>query len=186
MTAYTDYLMILSPPDEIQKEISRYKRASVNVIGHFDGMYNTAHITITFQTRCKPFLARPAIERMGQRLTTLSPIGLQIKSFAYFNHGTSGKTIYAVIERNEKTDKWFKLLATQMNIKIKSFVPHITIAKNIPVTAFNKLWPNFENREWSANFMANSLTILERETFAEYCEWKVYRELSFGNKLAIF
>jgi 2'-5' RNA ligase len=183
MQSYADYLMIISPPDEIKKEISRYKRASVNVIGHFEGMHSTAHITVTHQVRCKPFLVHPAILRMEKRLSSMPPIELQINGFAYFNHDAMCKTIYAVIEPTPKVDNWFRLLTGEMNIKIKNFVPHITIAKNIPVTAFNKLWPNFENRRWQANFQVNSLSILERDTFVEYCEYRVHKELFFSNKL---
>ncbi|MDP9075999.1 MAG: hypothetical protein M3O71_01115 [Bacteroidota bacterium] len=76
MTAYTDYLMIISLPGELVKEISRYKRASVNAIGHFEGMHNRAYITVTHQVRCKPFLAQPAIARMAQRLSTMPPVEL--------------------------------------------------------------------------------------------------------------
>jgi 2'-5' RNA ligase len=183
MLSYADYLMIISPPDEIKKEIDRYKRASVNVIGHFEGMHSTAHITITHQVRCKPFLVYPAISRMQQRLNTMPPIQLQINGFAYFNHGAVSRTIYAIIERTAKTDNWFRLLTGEMGIKVKNFVPHITIAKNIPVTAFNKLWPNFENRQWQAAFSVNSLTVLEKETFVEYSKYRVHKELFFSNRL---
>ncbi|MDB4901867.1 MAG: hypothetical protein JWQ63_1148 [Mucilaginibacter sp.] len=186
MQSYTDYLMIISLPDDIKKEISRYKRASVNLIGHFEGMHSTAHITITHQTRCKPFFAQPLILQMGKRLNTIAPVELQINGFSFFSHGENAKTIYAKIERTTHTDKWFKLLKSEMGIKVKNFLPHITIAKNIPVTAFNKLWPNFENRAFSETFKAGGLTILHRETFVEYCEWRVYKELFFANKLAMF
>lgn len=183
MQTYADYLMIISPPESIIKEISRYKRASVNVIGHFEGMHSTAHITITHQIRCKPFLVQPAIAAMANKLCTMAPVELQINGFDFFNHGKTSKTIYAVIERDSRSDKWFKLLTSRMGIKAKNFVPHVTIVRNIPVTAFNKLWPNFENRHWSETFTANSLTVLHRDTFVEYCEWRVYKELFFANRL---
>lgn len=183
MLSYADYLMIISPPDALKKEISRYQRASVNLIGHFDGMHDSAYITITHQTRCKPFLVQPAILQMEKRLSTIPPIELHISGFAFFNHGQTAKTIYAVVERTAKTENWFRLVKMQMGIKVKNFVPHITIARNIPVTAFNKLWPNFENRTFSETFTAERLTILHRDTFAGYSEWRVYKELFFANRL---
>jgi len=186
MQFYTDYLMVISPPENIIKEISRYKRASVNLIGHFEGMHSTACIIVTHQTCCKPFLVQPAILKMGIRLNTINPVELQISGFNFFSHGQTAKTIYAEIEITPNTENWFNLLKREMRIKAKNFVPHIAIVKNIPVTSFNKLWPNFENRELSETFTANSLTILHRETFVEYCEWKVYRELFFANRLAAF
>ncbi len=183
MQTYADYLVVISPPGEILKAISRYKQASVNTIGHFEGMYSTAQIIITHQTRCKPYLVNPVIDLMANRLGTMPPIELQINGFNFFNNGYTAKTIYAVIERTDRTDTWFKLLQKQMGIRIKGFVPHIAIAKNIPVTSFNKLWPNFEGRAWSETFIASHLTILHKDTFVEYCEWRVCRELFFANRL---
>ncbi len=178
--------MIISPSDFIKKEVSRYKRASANVIGQFDGMYSIAHITVMHQTRCKPFLVQPAMALMGERFCSLPPVELHISGFNYFSHGSTTKTIYAVIDRTQQTNNWFNLLMKQMNIKSKNFVPHITIVKNIPVDDFNKLWPYFENRVFKASFKAESLTILHRETYAEYVQWRVYRELFFGNRLLAF
>lgn len=186
MNAYADYLMIISLPPELVKEISRYKRASVNAIGHFEGMHSRAYIPITCQVRCKPFLAQPAITRMGQRLSTMPPVELYLNGFAYFSDGRSVRTIYAKIEMTERAENWVKLLTMQMGIKLQNFVPHITIARNIPVTAFNKLWPNFENRDFKHRFIVNGLTVLHRDTFAEHSEWKVFRDLHFGNKLLAF
>jgi 2'-5' RNA ligase len=186
MMSYADYLMIISLPDALIKEINRYKRASVNAIGHFEGMHNRAYITVTHQVRCKPFLAQPAIARMDKRLSTMPPIKLHIKGFGYFSHGNTARTIYAIIETTERTNNWFKLLTMQMGIKVKDFVPHIPIARNIPITAFNKLWPNFVNREFIETFKVDGLTILHKDTFAEHGEWTVYRELTFGNKLLAF
>ncbi|MCO5947628.1 2'-5' RNA ligase family protein [Mucilaginibacter flavidus] len=186
MNAYADYLMIISLPPGLVKEISRYKRASVNAIGHFEGMHSRAYISVTHQVRCKPFLAQPAIVRMGQRLSTMPPVELYLNGFAYFSNGRSVRTIYAKIEMNERAENWFKLLTIQMGIKLPNFVPHITVARNIPVTAFNKLWPNFENRDLKHRFIVNGLTVLHRDTFAEQSEWKIFRELHFGNKLLAF
>ena len=160
-----------------------FKMASVNVIGHFEGMYSTANITITHQTRCKPFLIQPAILIMEKKLSTISPIEIQINGFNFFNHGQSAKTIYAQIELTPCTENWFRLLKKQLGIRVKNFVPHISIVKNIPVQSFNKLWPKFQNREYIQTFTIDRITVLHRETYVEYCEWRIYKELFFANKL---
>ncbi|MDO3644107.1 2'-5' RNA ligase family protein [Mucilaginibacter sp. L3T2-6] len=185
MIAYADYLMIISLPTDLVKKISKYKRASVNLIGHFEGMHSGAYITITHQVRCKPFLARPAIERMGERLSTMPPLELYMDGFRYFDNVTS-KTIYLSFTSGQRSQNWFKLLFMQMGIKVKDFVPHIPVIRNIPVATFNKLWPNFENRDFKRAFTVSNLTVLKRETFAEHPEWKIYKELHFGNKLLAF
>jgi len=98
MQLYADYLMVISPPAAIKKEISRYKLASVNKIGHFPGMHSTAHITITHQTRCKPHLVQPAVLMMEKRLSSFPAVELHINGFDFFNHGKTAKTIYAVVK----------------------------------------------------------------------------------------
>ena len=183
MLTYTDYSMIIAPPENIVKEISRYKRASVNVIGHFEGMHSRANILITNQARCKPFLAQPAIAAMAQRLISIPVIELELDGFGFTNYGTLGIDIYARIKQSRQTEKWFKLLTRQMGIKVKGFVPQIPIVRNVPYSAFKKLWPNFQHRVFYETFTVNSLTVLHRETYAEYCEWRVYKELFFANRL---
>jgi len=185
MESYKDFLMIISPSDEVIKQISKYKRASANKIGPFKGMYSIAHISITHQQRCKPFMADPFMLRMEKKLQSMQPAELHINNFNFFKHGGIGFTIYAEVSIMPPNHNWFKLLRQQMGIKI-SFVPHITVLKNIPPSAFNKLWPHFENAQYQATFKANSLTVLSRETFAEHGEWRPYKELYFGNRLMPF
>ncbi|HEY8928968.1 MAG TPA: hypothetical protein VIM55_07245 [Mucilaginibacter sp.] len=185
MNAYADYLIIISLPPELEKEMSRYKRASVNAIGHFEGMHNRAYISVTHQVRCKPFLAQPALARMGQRISALPPVELQVNGFRYFSTGNS-RTIYANIQPDTRMENWFKLLTMQMHLKLKDFIPQIDIVKNIPIPAFNKLWPNFEDRDFKYAFTVEWLTILHRDTYSEHPEWRIYKELQFGNKLLAF
>ncbi|CAN5524744.1 hypothetical protein BH09BAC6_BH09BAC6_28920 [soil metagenome] len=185
MLHYTDYLITISPPDDIIKMVTKYKRASVNVIGHFEGMYTTPQIIVTHQKRCKPSLVQPVIIQWQQKLKTMPTVTLRISGFGFFENGPLVKTIYAKIETTPHTLNWFKLLMQQLGIKLKNFVPHIPVAGNIPVTAFDKLWPHLAADGYSYSFKVNSLTILHKETFAEHNEWRVYRELFFENKLAI-
>lgn len=186
MESYKDYLMIISPPDDVIKQISKYKRASANKIGLFKGMHSIAHISITHQERCKPFMAEPFILNMEKRLLSMQPVELQITGFNFFKHGEVGFTIYAVVNAAPPNHNWFKLLRRQMGIKVVNFVPHITVLKNISPSLFKRLWPYFENSKYETSFKANSLTILHRETFAEHVEWRPYKELFFGNRLTAF
>ena len=183
MLSYADYLLTLTPPQSIIDSIGKYKRASVNTIGHFEGMHNKACIVITHQARRKPFLAQAVFMQMERNLNTMPPIDLKLNGFAYFNKTRFTKTIYGVIEPSGQTDKWFRLLKLQMGIKIKNYVPRILVVEDIPLPDFNKLWPNFKNQVINETFKVNSLTLLHRETFSLYYEWRVYKELHFANRL---
>jgi 2'-5' RNA ligase len=185
MIAFADYLIIITLPHPLAKELGRYKRASANIIGHFEGMHSNTYITITHQVRCKPFLAQPALSLMGNRLSTMPPVELYVNGFSFVSHGTS-LTIFAQIEMTERAQNWFKLLSKQMAIKVMDFVPQLTIARNIPIPAFNKLWPKFANRKFKYPFIVNNITILQRDTYGEINEWTVYKEMHFGNRMLAF
>ena len=186
MTTYADYLIIIPLPAAIGKEINRYKRASVNAIGHFEGMNSKAYIPVTHQVRCKPFLAHSAFERMAKRLSVMPPVELHFDGFGYTGTSPTTYSIYAAIGLSTRMDNWFKLLTMQMGIKLEDFQPYVTIAKNVPVTAFNKLWPNFKDREFNYGFAVNNITILHKDTYTESSQWEVYKELRFGNKMLAF
>lgn len=179
MTRYTDFLMLISPPEKVIKEIDRYKRASLRVIGEFESMHSKAHISITHQYRCRPYLVQHAIVQMEKRLSEMPPIELQINGFAAFQHGETAKTIYARLANNPQVENWFFQLKKQMKIQVKNFTPHITIAKKIPNTSFNRLWPHFEKCSYQDSFLVDRLTILKRETYDEYARWEIYKELYF-------
>ncbi len=177
MVAYADYLLVITPPADIAKEITRYKQAAVNIIGHFEGMHSTPQLIITYQTRCNPVLAQPVVERIAEKLHSLPVINLRVNGFAFFNNADETKTIYAVIEVCGGPENWFELLQQLLGTGLTGFVPHIAVAKNIPATDFNKLWVSNGDQPLLATFKVGSLSLLQRETYVEYCEWRHYREL---------
>jgi hypothetical protein len=183
METYTDYLMLIAPPKSVMYDIDRYKRASARMIGNFQGLTSPAHISINQQHRCKPFMARHAISQMGETLGLLTPQTLHISNFKYFNNADTSFTIYACIVVNDHTGRWFKGLQNSMRIIRKQSVPHIVVVKNIPADKFRLLWPKFEHARFQTSFIADKLTVLEKETYTEGSKWKIYKEFKFGERL---
>ena len=106
---------------------------------------------------------------------------MTIDGFDYFNHGEDYKTIYARIRSNSETSAWFKTLKKHLNDK-DFLLPHITIARNIPVSDFNKLWPHFKATNWVESFTVNELTVLQKETFAPFAQWETFTTIPFKAK----
>ena len=82
------------------------------------------------------------------------------------------------------TESWFKQLGKYVNKN--DITPHITIAKNISSTAFNKLWPYFKNLEWSEQLRIDQITILRRETIGHDKGYKVFTEIPFNQRLDFY
>lgn len=181
MKGYTDFLMLLSPSDKVKAVVSTHKCHAANIIGNYESMHSTAHISIKMLHQQKTFLTEPGILAFRKRLCLIPPVTLSIDGFDYFNHGEEFKTIYARIRSTPETTHWFKMLKQHLHVK-EFMVPHITICRNIPVADFDKLWPHFKAMEWKETFTVNALTVLQRETFASFAKWEPFTELPFESK----
>ncbi|MCC8407621.1 2'-5' RNA ligase family protein [Mucilaginibacter sp. UR6-1] len=178
---YADYMMLLSPPDEVVYEIERYKKASAKHIGQFKSMHAKAHISICKAERQKTFIIEPTLQRLAQKLSTIPPIVLHIKGFGFFKHGDKSMTIYANVDYNDAVKKWFKLLLQNMNLKI-SLNPHITVVRNITAKQFELLWPYFAKAQYNDVFKIDALTVLKRDTFGHEQHWQQHKVLPFHNR----
>ncbi len=184
MKNYADFLILLSPSDKVKASVAEHKQYAFSVIGKYESMQSIAHISIKKMHRQKSFLTEPAIRALTPKLNAVAPITLTISGFEYFNHGEDYKTIYAKIVSTPEVSQWFKELKKHLNIK-EFMVPHITIARNIPVSDFNLLWPYFKELKWNETFTVNELTILEKETFAPFAKWQEFTRLPFKGKTIV-
>jgi hypothetical protein len=181
MKGYTDFLMLLSPSDRVKHVVSMHKTYAAGVIGNYESMHSTAHISIKMMHRQRTFLTEPGILNFRRRLCLIPPVTLTVNGFDYFNHGDDFKTIYARISSSPETSHWFKMLKQHLHIK-EFMLPHITICRNIPVADFDKLWPHFKALDFNETFTVSALTVLQRETFATFAKWETYTELPFESR----
>ena len=184
MQGYVDMLMVLSPPDKIIKLVDEYKKDAVQLIGDYEGMHSIAHISIKNLPRQKPYYTEPAVINLLKKLKAMPPVELTIDGFDHFNHGDEFKTIYAKIQSTPAITQWFRELKKHLTIK-EYLVPHITIARNIPVDAYNILWPHFREIKWVATFKVEQLTVLHREAFNTFAKWEIYKQIPFESRIPI-
>lgn len=178
---YADYLLILSPPDAVKHQIARYKKASEKVIGTFKSARSAAHISIYHAERQKSFMMEPALKRLAVKLNTMPPVAFQITGFNFFRHGDKALTIYAEVKQTEAVLRWFRLLSLNLNHKAKNITPHITVARNITVEQFGRLWPHFARAKYVDVFWVKELTVLKRETFGHERTFKQHKIMGFNN-----
>jgi hypothetical protein len=181
MKNYTDFFILLSPPAQVKAMVRDHKLHAARIIGDYESMNSIAHISIKKMHRQKSFLTTPLILGLNTKLAAIPPVTLTIDGFDYFNHGEDYKTIYAKIRTTPEITQWFKTLKKHLNIK-EFMVPHITIARNIPVSDFNQLWPHFKAIKWNESFTVNELLVLEKETFAPFAKWEEFTRLPFKGK----
>src|SRR5471030_2549535 len=96
MTGYKDYMIILSPPANINEQVKKFRQSTARLIGDFEGMHGKAHITLKQLPRQKPFWTEPLFVQLEKELSLIEPIILQINGFATFLP-TDFTTIYTAI-----------------------------------------------------------------------------------------
>ncbi len=178
MKGYADYLIILSPPEDICIQIENYKQQAADIIGRYDSMHSKTHISIKPMPRRKPYMAEPELAALKANVKLLPPVTLVIDGFDFFNHGEEYRTVYAKIQSSAFTTQWFKALKKSLNIK-DYLVPHITVARNIHKDDFDALWPHLRKIKWVQDFEVNKLTILQREALNTFAHWEILMEIPF-------
>jgi 2'-5' RNA ligase len=181
-STYSDYMLIIAPPAEVEQVINQYKRATARVIGSFDGLYGKAHITVANQHRQMPNMMIQKLGCYQKPISRLKAIPMYVNGFAFFKHGNSAVTVYAKIELNTQVNNWFTHLKRIFGDKTKTMVPHITIAKNIPADLFRVLWPNYIDKKYQHCFTPQSITVLSRPMIGGRDHyWVPFKELYFNN-----
>ena len=180
MKSYQDYLIILSPPENIISYVKMLKEKSASIIGEFESKHSKAHLTLQAWPRKKPVWVEPLIPKLERDLQSLPPITLEINGFGFFDQ-QEFQTIYAKINSTPETRLWFKLLRKYFSTP--PFEPHITLARSIDYEDFKKLWPDFKDQPFHARFRVDKLTILRRETIGYDKTYKVFKEIPFNHKL---
>jgi 2'-5' RNA ligase len=183
MTGYQDYLIMLSPSENIIGGVKKLKDFSYNKIGEYESHHSKAHISVQFWPRKKSVWIEPMIPKLMRDLQTLPPVILDVNGFDFFDQ-QDFKTLYAKLNSTSFTKVWFKLL--RKFFTATNFEPHITITRSIPNDEFKKLWPYFKNLEWNEQFKVDKLTILRREAIGHDKSYKIFKEIPFNRRLDFY
>ena len=180
MTGYKDYFLLLSPGDKVIQTIKLCKLLTKSYINDFPGINSKAHISIIQYTRQKPYMIESFIDGLAADLMRIPCINMQADGFKFFTHPDNRMTMFAAIKSTYKLDNWMIELNSCLK-NTRPLTPHITIAKAIMVDEFYKVWPRFYGEKYEAQFLIDTLHILERETLKKGDKWKLYRSLKFDS-----
>lgn len=167
MKTPTETFLIISPSPSVSTYASFLKRGVRKVLGHtFESEFSKAHISLLKYR--DPHIDN-VLYHINSRLSTLKPFPIYIKDFDILYHGSNRTICLNVINKNSVRELAEKL--TRREIR-----PHITIAKNLPVNAFNKVWPLIKNISYSDHFWCDHVTVLQRDSGS----WRYYMDLHFS------
>jgi len=180
MTGYHDYLIILTPPENVANHVRSLKDFGASIIGEYDSRFSKAHITVQPWPRKRPVWIEPLLPKLERDLQTLPPLVIDVNGFDFFDQQEQ-QTIYAKLVSTPQTKVWFKLL--RKFFSTPPFEPHVTIARSISNDKFKMLWPYFKTQKWNGQMRIDSLTILRRETIGYDKSYKIFKQIPFNHRL---
>jgi 2'-5' RNA ligase len=146
------YLVVLSPPQKVKDEIAQIKK-ELNAIADITGrnLHSIAHITLVDKlTDDVDFPETIQALVQGQ-----NPFTIKINGWSYFDHGHS-VTVHLTIKDTEPIVRLMEM------VKSPSKSPHISLAKKIPHTTFDKLRPYLDTLNYTANWQCTEVTVLKK------------------------
>ncbi len=170
----TEFLLVLSPSEEISEYVVNEKRNFKNEFGSFISEKSTPHITLSNvlinQERTDDFLSQ-----LSNRLQNMPNFVVYISGFGSF-YGSN------TIHLNVSVDKAYQKLIMGLLIHKSTFFlrkscsiidkPHLTIARRLKDSIFEEAKETYISKEYSSTFIANGLTVLQRPYSKNPVKWK--------------
>jgi hypothetical protein len=162
---------IIAPPRHILSDVSVLKDDVHYLIGHkYDDMRSKAHIPLF---KYKDRYANDMIRFVESKAVEFEPFNVLLKDFGFFLNGTK-RTVYMDIVYKSPIQEIFNKLVKED----ESFVPHITIAKNLDEDQFLRCWPYLKGlRYGNQYFHCDRITVLMKQDK----HWVPYKEIMFGD-----
>lgn len=157
------YFFIISPPDTVKNKIKLLKHKLHREIGLSDYNFYTSEIISLMSFHTMHPVNNRFIEAVQKLFSNNHPFYININGFDHFEHGSTSNTIYAKLENSEQIIKLYKELHALLGLRVRNFVPHLTIGRAVPRAHFKKSFSMIKNHSFEEKFVCNSVTILERK-----------------------
>lgn len=147
--------LLLTPSQSIVQHVAELKELVKELIGHeYEGYSSKAHISLLMESIGNP---ERFLYYVNDKVKSVTPFNLGVKNLNVFYHGEHGRTIYLeVVNKNPARD-----LCERITKKETDFIPHITIARNLSVKDFERVWPALQNLSYSNFFHCDHITVLK-------------------------
>ena len=166
-----EFLIVLTPSNEICNDVQRFKDKLANSFGRFDSYYSKAHFTLV------NFICNK--EQEHQLLSAIKKGCAQIKSFDItldkidaFKY--SGTLYINPIEKDNiiqlSHEIYKELIKNGISKKnlITAKTPHLTIARKLNKLQFDLALEEFQKIGYKNHFKAKEITILKRNNAKKY------------------
>ncbi len=185
-----EYLAIIAPEDPVKSDIEAMKQSCKTDYGWKTEAGTKPHLTL-FSYLGNAESENILIKNLAQ-ITTQTPI-IAVKLSGFDCFAGNQYTIYVKVEEDLNLSRLLKALKKILGRPLKagnkadvytSTRAHLSIAKGISRSDFEKAWPNWKDRIYKGAFTADRLLLLRRTPGSMYRSFDKVAELYFqGNQI---
>jgi 2'-5' RNA ligase len=176
-----DYLLVISPPPPVWKEVELLKKRFHRQFDHYAAVTATPQITLCYFSRSEAGekdLIRPIAE-VTQRQ---APVRVTLRDFDVIPR----HTVYIRVLDPDPIIELAGNLKMQMKLPPKTarFVsnPHLAIACGLDKEKFSRAATEFCRQNYTAMFIARSITLLRKEAQKKWARYEVVKEFTLEGK----
>ncbi len=168
-STFYEYLAIITPSTSVFWDTLDMKYQCKLEYGWNTSVKSLPHITLSNFVQPQ-YIEEKIVNRYNKLAASISPFDIHLSGFGHFIGTTY--TIYVNIQNGNQISeiaKHAKELSKPILKRIKEYKPyytnnpHLTIAKGIPETDFNKAWPAWQIKNYNAFSNAAGIQLLKRE-----------------------
>lgn len=167
------YLAVIPPSRSVDSDVTNMKNWCMTTEGWKDPIRSKPHFTVC--QFIQPLYNEEKITKKLQQLSeTFDPFTIFLFNFGSFRNKTN--TIYLCVENEKQFSKiplYLRKHLTPLFISIRNHAPrfikkgHLTIARNIPESEFNRTWSYWENMKYYGESPADRILLLRKRLTAE-------------------
>ncbi|WP_240154977.1 2'-5' RNA ligase family protein [Chitinophaga sp. Cy-1792] len=178
------YFIALLPTAEVGKEIIKIKQEFAEQYGPLYALKVLPHITLQVPFTADPALEKAFCDELTEFAKTQAPFEVSLNGFGTFPN-KQNRVLFINVEKSETMSAMHRQLINFLRKEFgfstmlarTGFTPHVTVAfKDLDDDQFNKAWPEYENKEYTASFKVNNLYFLRHNGKS----WEVLQKCKLG------
>jgi len=178
---YNEYLLVLSPHEDLRDKILQVQKEFSEKYKSPTAVYSNPHITlvnfIQFEIR-----EQRLMNHLNSIARSYHPFKVDLKDYG----SSPSHTIFINVESKQQLQNIIKELKSAqqlmtLNKENKPHLmdnPHLTVARQLLAWQYEKGWLDFSNRHFTGRFVADGMLLLKRAIGAKY---QLVRRFEFSN-----
>lgn len=183
--AVYEYLLVLTPHEELRKKIIQAKQQFYNAYKTTSALYGKPHLTLVSFVQYQ-LMEERITNRLQHIAMAYHPVKIELKDYGSF----PSHTIYINITSKMPIQNLVKKIRAESQRLLKlnddhkpHFImePHITIARKLQPQQYEQSWLEYSHQHFTGRFIADAMLLLKRPVGE--LQYQVAQRFEFQNLL---